>query len=112
MLLQACASEALVMSLCRVLLYASQQQSAALAPLLWAVRRTYFRHFAAGEDLADCRRAADRLSALANARSIVDYSTEEAETDDALESNLQSKLRLVESVARELPGTGSFSPSS
>ena len=108
LLLQLCASKSLVSGLCSVLLYAAETRSAALTPLLWLVRRTYFRHFAAGENIADCRNAADRLHRLAGARVIVDYSTEEAENTDALEGNLQNKVRLVAAVADSLPETGRF----
>jgi hypothetical protein len=98
----------LVSAACAVLLKATESKSAALAPALWAVRRTVFPHFAAGVDIDECAATAARMSEKARAQSIIDWSSEEAESPEELEHNLLSKLKLLESVRGKMPHTASF----
>jgi hypothetical protein len=48
------------------------------------------------------------MSEKAHARSIIDWSSEEAESPEELERNLLSKLELLESVQGRMPSTASF----
>ena len=98
----------LVSAACSVLLKATESKSAILAPVLWAVRRTAFPHFAAGVHIEECAATATRMSEKAHARSIIDWSSEEAESPEELERNLLSKLELLESVQGTMPSTASF----
>ena len=107
-LLQLCSSRLLVGAACKVLLRAAEGRSPVLAPLLWAARRTVFRHFAAGERMHECACTAERLAGRAGAKSIVDWSSEEACGPEELDQNLASKIGLIESLKERMPDTASF----
>ncbi len=93
---------------CTVLLKAAESKSVALAPALWAARHTVFPHFAAGVHIDECAATAARISKKARAKSIIDWSSEEAESPEELEHNLLSKLEMLQSVRGKMPHTASF----
>mmetsp|Transcript_14565 Transcript_14565/g.47085 ORF Transcript_14565/g.47085 Transcript_14565/m.47085 type:complete len:245 (-) Transcript_14565:182-916(-) len=106
--LHLCGSRLLVNGAVALLRAASSRPAAGL-PLLWAMKQTAFRHFTAGESLADVRAAAATL-APAGVRMIVDHSTEESEAADARQANLRAKVALLGKLRAELAGECVFVP--
>ena len=79
-------------------------------PLLMAVKSTVFPLFCAGEHARDLDRCAAALlrPAAGRVRCIFDHSTEEQETPDAWDGNLQNKIALLHGLARRLPASAAF----
>ena len=107
-LLHFCGSRALVRVGSAVLRAASAAPTLGW-PALAAARLSVFKQFAAGEDRAAVSDVAERL-ARSGVRCIVDHSTEESEEPSARQTNLSSKLALLEQLSEELPGACAFVP--
>ena len=98
----------LVSAACTVLIKAAESKNPALAPALWAVRRTAFPHFAAGVHIDECAATASRINSKAQAKMIIDCSSEEALTREEVKANLQSKLGLIAEIQEKMPETADF----
>ena len=91
-----------------MLIKAAESKNPALVPALWAVRRTAFPHFAAGVHIDECAATATRINSKAQAKMIIDWSSEEALTQAELEQNLESKLGLIADIREKMPETADF----
>lgn len=78
-------------------------------PLLWAVRRTAFRHFCGGESLEECIDAASHLAA-SRVRCIVDWSIEEDENEASWDVNAQRKVEVLHKASAALGHNAAFVP--
>jgi len=71
--------------------------SALQIPVGWIVKPTAFKHFVGGETLEDCQPAVEKLK-TANVFSILDYSVEGKETENAINAALEETLRAVKNA--------------
>lgn len=74
------------------------------APLLWAVKRTVFSHFCAGETVAEASITLKRMQAL-GLKGVLNYSMEDATDDAACHANLKQFLTTVDSTLLLPPGS-------
>ena len=85
------------------------KQRLASVSVLNIARATIFRHFVAGEEMADVQDACKTLSKF-GVRCIVDHSTEELAEEHLRQRNLEAKLQLLQSLSTELGPACSFVP--
>lgn len=68
-------------------------------PIKGIIRNTIFRHFCGGEDIVDCNEAVARLS-VAGVGTILDYSVEGGDSEDAFDTTCTEILRVIERTAQ------------
>jgi len=77
--------------------------------LLWSVRKTVFKHYCAGETLADCSHLAQKMQ-KSSVNLIIDHSVEEREDESEWAHNLDQKRLLLSRAREELGEVVKFIP--
>eukprot|EP00252_Welwitschia_mirabilis_P003623 TRINITY_DN1368_c0_g1_i2.p1 TRINITY_DN1368_c0_g1~~TRINITY_DN1368_c0_g1_i2.p1 ORF type:complete len:316 (+),score=32.31 TRINITY_DN1368_c0_g1_i2:597-1544(+) len=76
-------------------------------PLLYAVKKTAFSHFCAGETVAEASTTLNRMWSV-GLKCILDYSLEDATDNKDCDANLHGFLKSVDTILQLPPGSVSF----
>ncbi|KAK9292601.1 hypothetical protein L1049_020575 [Liquidambar formosana] len=76
--------------------------------VLGSIKRTFFEHFCAGEDVEEAGRAVKRIWGGAGLRGMLVYGVENANDNESCDRNLEVFLRTVESAKSLPPSSVSF----
>lgn len=69
-------------------------------PVGWIVKPTLYKHFVGGETIEKCQPVVKELAQY-NVKSILDYSVEGTDNEEAIESALQETLRSIRNAAND-----------
>lgn len=72
---------------------------AAHLPVGWAVKPTIYKHFVGGETIEKCKPVVQTLSRF-NVKSILDYSVEGSDDEQAIENALQETLNSIDNASQ------------
>lgn len=69
-------------------------------PLTWILKPTLYSHFCGGTSIEDCTPTVKKLAGF-KVRSILDYSVEGTETDEAIQAALEETLRSIRHAGKD-----------
>lgn len=67
-------------------------------PIKGIIKKTVFEHFCGGENILECKTTSEKIAQY-NIKSILDYSVEGKDTEEAFEHALNETLRTIENAA-------------
>ena len=67
-------------------------------PIKGILKKTVFEHFCGGEDIQECKATSARIAKY-NIKSVLDYSVEGKDTEEAFDNSLNETLRTIENAA-------------